>query len=189
MKKTVLPTREPLVGRFVRLSLLGEVDLKELYPLLAEREVYASGYVMHRRPVSLEDGRDLARERFLRQQGQADGNGAGRTAYAVRLAVCSELGEADTLVGTSALMEANLHHESIHLGSTLYGRRWWGTRVNPEVKLLLLKHCFEECVTRRDMRREDGTFRDSVVFSILKSEWPEVKTGLQARLDAPTPST
>jgi hypothetical protein len=34
---------------------------------------------------------------------------------------------------------------SIHLGSTLYGSRWWGTRVNPEAKLLLIAHCFEDC--------------------------------------------
>ena len=33
---------------------------------------------------------------------------------------------------------------------------------------------------RRDMKREDGTFRDSVVFSILSDEWPLVKQGLQA---------
>ena len=39
-----------------------------------------------------------------------------------------------------------------------------------------------EGVSRRDMKREDGTFRDSVVFSILRDEWPEVKAGLQARL-------
>jgi hypothetical protein len=32
------------------------------------------------------------------------------------------------------------------------------------------------------MKREDGTFRDSVVFSILRDEWSEVKAGLQARL-------
>jgi len=37
-------------------------------------------------------------------------------------------------------------------------------------------------VRPRDVRREDGTFRESVVFSVLKEEWPEVKTGLQARL-------
>ena len=36
---------------------------------------------------------------------------------------------------------------------------------------------------RRDMRREDGTFRDSVVFSVLVDEWPAVKAGLQARLE------
>jgi len=32
------------------------------------------------------------------------------------------------------------------------------------------------------VRREDGTFRDTVVFSVLKEEWPEVKSGLETRL-------
>jgi N-acetyltransferase len=32
------------------------------------------------------------------------------------------------------------------------------------------------------MRREDGTFRDTVVFSILSDEWSEVKAALRARL-------
>jgi hypothetical protein len=35
------------------------------------------------------------------------------------------------------------------------------------------------------MKREDGTFRDSVVFSVLKDEWPAVKAGLSRRLAAP----
>lgn len=208
---TRLPTGEPLVGRHVRLVLLTEADLPEMHRLLDDPRVYAHGYVMHRRPSSLQDAVELARERFLVRQGQADGSGGGRTAYAVRLVADSDLGAAGTLVGTSALAEANLQHESIHLGSTLYGSRWWGTWVNPEAKLLLLRHCFEECgygrvkiqtdllntrsqaailklgatregVIRRDMKREDGTFRDSVVFSILKQEWPQVKAGLIARL-------
>jgi RimJ/RimL family protein N-acetyltransferase len=84
--------------------------------------------------------------------------------------------------------------------------------VNPEAKLLLLSHCFEDCgygrvkiqtdllntrsqaaiaklgaqregVVRRDMKREDGTFRDTVVYSVLADEWPAVKAGLRARLD------
>jgi RimJ/RimL family protein N-acetyltransferase len=209
---TTLPTGRPLVGRWVRLDLLAESDLDELYPILADPEVYAHGYVMHRRPTSLEDGRELGRERFLLQQGQADGKGFGRTAYSVRLVADSELGPAGTLVGTSSLAEANLHNESIHLGSTLYGSRWWGTQVNPETKLLLMTHCFEDCgygrvkiqtdvlntrsaaaiaklgahregVTRRDMKREDGSFRDSVVFSVLRDEWPDVKQRLEHRRD------
>ncbi len=208
---TRLPTGEPLLGRFVRLDLLTETDLPELFAVLTDPEVYASGYVMHRRPTSLADAVDLARERFMAGQGQADGAGRGRTAYAIRLAGDGPLGAAGTLVGTSSLAEATLVHEHIHLGSTLYGRRWWGTQVNAEAKLLLLSHCFEECrygrvkiqtdalntrsqaaiarlgarregVLRRDMKREDGTFRDSVVFSILTGEWNEVKAGLQARL-------
>jgi RimJ/RimL family protein N-acetyltransferase len=204
----VLPTGAPLVGRTVRLDALTEADLPDLFPLLADPAVYASGYVMHRRPETLDDAVALARERFLPTQ-PPDGRGAGRTAYAIRLA---EGDEAGTLVGTSALLEAHLVNESIHLGSTLYGRRWWGSRVNPEAKLLLLTHCFEDCgygrvkiqtdllnarsqeaiarlgarregVLRREQRREDGTFRDTVVFSVLIEEWPEVKAGLRARLE------
>jgi N-acetyltransferase len=208
---TRLPTGEPLLGRVVRLDLLTETDLPELFPVLADSEIYANGYVMHRRPTSVADAVDLARERFMAGQGQADGAGRGRTAYAVRLVTDGTLGPAGTLVGTSSLAEATVVHEHIHLGSTLYGRRWWGTQVNAEAKLLLLTHCFEECgygrvkiqtdalntrsqaaiarlgarregVLRRDMKREDGTFRDTVVFSILGDEWAEVKAGLQARL-------
>jgi RimJ/RimL family protein N-acetyltransferase len=155
--------------------------------------------------VSVEDAVALARERFLPARGP-DGQGAGRTAYAVRLVADG------ALVGTSALLEAHLVNESIHLGSTVYGRRWWGSRVNPEAKLLLLGHCFDDCgygrvkiqtdalntrsqaaiarlgarregVLRRDQRREDGTFRDTVVFSVLAAEWPDVAAGLRRRLE------
>jgi RimJ/RimL family protein N-acetyltransferase len=37
-------------------------------------------------------------------------------------------------------------------------------------------------VLRRHLRREDGTFRDTVVYSILADEWPAVRDGLRARL-------
>jgi RimJ/RimL family protein N-acetyltransferase len=215
VETTRLPTGEPLTGTRIRLNLLGEADLDEMYPLLSDPKVYASGYVMHRRPVSGEDSRALARGRFLAGQGQADGRGGGgRSVYAIRLAASSDLGPAGTLVGTSSLLEADLANERIHLGNTLYGSRWWGTQVNPEAKLLLLAHCFEDCgygrvkiqtdvlntrsqaaiaklgaqregVLRRHIKREDGTFRDSVVFSVLIGEWPAVKAGLSRRLAAP----
>ena len=79
--------------------------------------------------------------------------------------------------------------------------RWWGTSVNPACKLALLTHAFDDCgfgrvklqtdlintrsqaamlklgatregVVRRDIRRADGSWRDSVLFSILVDEWP-----------------
>ncbi len=215
MQVTTLPSGEPQTGSWVRLALLGESDIDEMYPLLSDPAVYQQGYLMHRRPVSAEDSRALVRSRFLAGQGQADGRGGGgRFAYAIRLATDSGLGPAGTLVGTSSLLEADLANEGIHLGNTLYGSRWWGTQVNPEAKLLLLAHCFEDCgygrvkiqtdvlntrsqaaiaklgaqregVLRRHVKREDGTFRDSVVFSVLKDEWPAVKAGLATRLAAP----
>jgi RimJ/RimL family protein N-acetyltransferase len=190
-----MPDGRPLAGTGVRLELLGDDGVDELYPLLSDPQVYADGYVMHRRPVSVEDSRALVTSRFLV---------AGRVVYAIRLVD-------GTLVGTSSLLEIDLANESIHLGATLYGRRWWGTAVNPEAKLLLLAHCFDDCgfgrvkiqtdalnthsqaaiaklgarregVLRRHLRREDGTFRDTVVYSILADEWPDVRDGLRARL-------
>jgi len=190
-----MPDGRPLAGTGVRLELLGDDAVDELYPLLSDPQVYADGYVMHRRPVSVEDSRALATSRFLV---------AGRVVYAIRLVD-------GTLVGTSSLLEIDLANESVHLGATLYGRRWWGTAVNPEAKLLLLAHCFDDCgfgrvkiqtdalnthsqaaiaklgarregVLRRHLRREDGTFRDTVVYSILADEWPDVRDGLRARL-------
>jgi RimJ/RimL family protein N-acetyltransferase len=212
----IIPTGQPLIGRWVRLDLLSEADIDELYPILGDPVVYTQGYVMHRRPASQGDARDLARSVFLAAQGEADGRGGGRTTYAIRLVRDGELGPAGTLVGTSSLSEADVRNESIHLGSTLYGSRWWGTQVNPESKLLLLTHCFDDCgygrvkiqtdrlntrsqaaiaklgaqregVMRRHMKRGDGTFRDSVIYSVLKDEWPGVQAGLARRLGGGRP--
>ena len=101
--------------------------------------------------------------------------------------------------------------EHVHLGWTMYGSRWWGSAVNPESKFLLLAHAFETCgfgrvklqtdvinarsraairklgatfegITRRDIRRADGSWRDSAVYSILVDEWPSVRAALCARL-------
>jgi RimJ/RimL family protein N-acetyltransferase len=83
--------------------------------------------------------------------------------------------------------------------------------VNPEAKLLLLTHCFEnwgarrvqfktdhenlrsqaaiaklgavkEGVLRAHMIRPDGSRRDSVIYAITREEWPEVKAALEDRL-------
>lgn len=210
----VLPPPEPIIGDGVRLDLLTADDLAQIAPILLDPRVYADGYVMHRRPLTLEDGAAVAAERFLVAQGTADGRGGGRTAYAVRLVADSPLGRPGTLVGTTTLWEADLANESIHIGSTLYGPRWWGTRVNPECKYLLLHKAFDEWgygrvkiqtdllnthsvaaitklgarregVHRRHSRREDGTFRDTVVFAITIEDWPAVRDGLLARLGLP----
>ncbi len=211
MHGALLPTADPLVGRWIRLDPLGEADVDELARLLEDPEVYAHGFVMVRRPTSPGDARALARSVFLAEHGRADGRGRGCTAYAVRLVPGGGLGPAGALAGSSALWGADLEHETIHLGRTLYGPRWWGTQVNPEAKLLLLAHCFEDCgygrvtiqtdaanarsqaaitklgavregVLRRHRRREDGSFRDTVVYSVVREEWPAVKARLLARL-------
>ena len=207
-----LPDGRPLPGPLVRLDPVTDGDLPALAAILAEPAVYTSGYVMHHRPEPGPAALAKARLLYL-DLPVPDGVGHGRVVYAVRLAADSRLGTAGTVVGTSSLGEAVVAHERIHLGWTLYHPAVWGTAVNPAAKLLLLEHCFEdlgygrvklqtdalntrsqaaiarlgatrEGVLRRHTRREDGSFRDTVVFSITVDDWPRVRDGLRERLAA-----
>ncbi|MCA0293957.1 MAG: GNAT family N-acetyltransferase [Actinobacteria bacterium] len=205
-----LPDGRPLTGRVVRLTPVVADDLPALAQLLAEPAVYGSGFVMWRRPRDADAALALARTQYL-DLPPFDGNGRGRVAYAVRLVEDSALGAAGEVVGTTSLGEAFAAHERLHLGWTLYHPRVWGGPVNPGTKYLLLRHCFEdlglgrvkiqtdalntrstaaigrlgatrEGVLRRHTRREDGSFRDTVVFSVIAEDWPRVRDGLLARL-------
>lgn len=115
------------------------------------------------------------------------------------------------VAGMSRLFEIDTHHLRCEIGYTWYIPEEWGTRVNPEAKLLLLTHCFEtwgarrvqfktdnenlrsqaaiaklgavkEGVLRAHMIRPDGTQRHSVIYSITREEWPSVKAELEKRL-------
>lgn len=204
--RPVPPTGEPLVGRIIRLDVMRAEDAQGLFPVYADSRCYEHGYAMNRRHESLADTERVVRDHLAARE-------SGRTAYTVRLVEDSELGAAGTIVGTSSLGDVDLAREHIHLGWTMYGSRWWGTRVNPEAKLLLLTHAFDTCgfgrvkiqtdvinsrsraailklgavfegVTRRDVRRADGSWRDTAVHSILVDEWPVVRARLLDRLAA-----
>jgi RimJ/RimL family protein N-acetyltransferase len=102
--------------------------------------------------------------------------------------------------------------ERLEIGWTWYARAHWRSAVNTEAKLLLLTHAFEdlgmgrvqlktdhlntrsqqaiarlgatrEGVLRRHRRRADGSWRDSVYFSLLAEEWPAAKARLTERLE------
>jgi RimJ/RimL family protein N-acetyltransferase len=108
-------------------------------------------------------------------------------------------------------LEIRPAHRGLEIGRTWIGRAFQGTRVNPESKLLLLRHAFEdlgaarvqlktdvrnlqsqraieklgavkEGVLRRYQMRSNGFIRDTMVFSIIAEEWPAVKAGLERRL-------
>ncbi len=99
----------------------------------------------------------------------------------------------------------------VEIGYTWYAKRWQKSHVNTACKLLLLAHAFDalECkvvglrtdnfnftsqraiealgakkdgVLRHHAVRRDGTVRDSVMYSIVLSEWPDVKRHLELRL-------
>jgi RimJ/RimL family protein N-acetyltransferase len=181
-------------------------DAEGLHAVYTDPTVYTQGFIMRSPPT------DLAAT-LARTTADIAARESGRTAYTVRLTGAGGLGVAGTIVGTSSLGDLDLVNERIHLGWTMYGSRWWATQVNPECKLLLLGCAFDlgfgrvklqtdalnersqaaiarlgatrEGVLRRHTRRGDGTFRDSVVFSVLREEWPAVRAGLEARLGLP----
>ncbi len=118
---------------------------------------------------------------------------------------------AGDIVGTTSYLEVAPVDARGEIGSTTYATGVWGTRVNPECKLLLLAYAFEQAgfgrmqlktdvrnhrsqqaiarlgaryegVLRRYQRRADGSVRDTVIFSTTAEEWPAVQAALLARL-------
>ena len=114
-------------------------------------------------------------------------------------------------IGSTRYMDVQPAHRGVEIGWTWYAREHHGGVVNPEAKYLLLHHAFEDrgairvCLktdaknvrsqhaitklgaryegTLRNHRvRRDGTYRDTAMFSIVASEWPEVKRALERRI-------
>ena len=115
------------------------------------------------------------------------------------------------IVGTTRYMNMDLVNRKVEIGSTWIAPAWQRTSVNTEAKYLMLCHAFEnwkclrvelktdsmnqrsrqailrlgakeEGTLRKHMLCWDGRQRDSVYFSILDTEWPEVKARLQQKL-------
>ncbi|TFB77492.1 N-acetyltransferase [Cryobacterium flavum] len=197
----VRPHSLTLTGRFVQLQPLGSAVLPDLARAIAHPEVFAAGYgggpaTLHR---DVDGFIKWAHDYFQWES----------LPYVVRLLGGPNDGD---VVGTTTLADIDEVNESIHLGWTAYDPRVWGTAVNAETKLLVLGTAFEngfgrvkiqadainersraailsigatfEGILRRDRPRADGTWRDSAVYSILADEWPAVRAGLEARLDA-----
>jgi RimJ/RimL family protein N-acetyltransferase len=141
---------------------------------------------------------------------------AGTLPWVVRLRVPHAGLAAGTVVGTSSYLDVSVPDARLEIGSTAYAPAVWGTAVNPDTKLVLLAHAFDvlgagrvqlktdvrnvrsqraiarlgaryEGTLRRYQGRADGTVRDTVMFSILAEEWPQVRAGLERRLRTTEP--
>ncbi|PJJ65466.1 GNAT family N-acetyltransferase [Compostimonas suwonensis] len=195
------PIPVPVRGSFIRLEPLAAEHLPELFEAIGHPEVFASGYGGG--PSGYRDTLDGFTEFAKGYYAWEKGN-----SYAIRLVGGVHDG---ALVGTSTLSDFDLPREHAHLGWTAYDPRVWGTAVNAEAKLLLLGIAFDagfgrvkiqadsinersraaiagigatfEGIVRRDVRRADGSWRDTALFSVLVDEWPRVREGLERRLE------
>ena len=116
------------------------------------------------------------------------------------------------VVGTTSYLEVSPVDARLEIGFTLYAHSVWGTEVNPACKYVLLDWAFGhgfgrvqlktdirnersqraidrlgaqyEGVLRRYQRRQDGSVRDTVLFSITADDWPLVREALLVRMRA-----
>lgn len=117
-----------------------------------------------------------------------------------------ELGKGK-VVGSTRYLHIRLEHRSLEIGWTWLGQEWQRTGINTQVKLLLLSHAFErlgcvrvefktdernarsqralerigatrEGVLRNHMIVQGDYVRDSVYFSVIDQDWPQVKERL-----------
>jgi RimJ/RimL family protein N-acetyltransferase len=199
---SLAPDGRALVGRTVRLDPVSDHDAEELFRALDDDRVWEMG-------AGGSSGRPRSPGAWRQRMEDAARN--DRVMYAVRL-VEPDRPRDGRLVGTTSIGDIDVTNEKAHIGWTAYSPEVWGTTVNPECKLLLLWHCFEHCglgrvkiqtdlvnvrsqaaiaklgatregVARRHIKRPDGTWRDSVIFSVIVDDWPRVKAGLEARLE------
>ncbi|HTY36984.1 MAG TPA: GNAT family N-acetyltransferase [Bacteroidota bacterium] len=116
-----------------------------------------------------------------------------------------------TIVGSTRFANIETAHMSTEIGWTWLGRRWQRTAINTEAKYLMLRHAFEvwgcirvffktdslnersrtaimrlgaqqEGVFRNHMLTHTGRIRHTVYFSIVNSEWSQIRSELEAKL-------
>ena len=186
-----------LNGKYVRLEPMTEDHI----PGLAEIGVGQTfwDFMLYGRMDSVEDMRNWVRDILSRAQ-----NGTDLPFVAIHLA-------SGKVAGATRYLNIMPKDRGLEIGGTWYGTEYQRTPVNTECKYLLLTHAFErlgcirvqlktdlrnvrsqnaierigakrEGILRNHMILPSGQFRDSVFYSILDSEWPEVKKRLEAIL-------
>lgn len=115
------------------------------------------------------------------------------------------------LAGVTTYYEIDAARRTVAIGHTWIGSRFWRTGLNTESKLLLLRRAFDdlgcvrvvwhtdifnersqnaigrlgaqrEGVMRKHILRQDGSWRDTVTFSMIDDEWPAARADLEAKL-------
>ena len=184
-----------LAGKHVRLEPLSVEHAPGLRAALSDGELWRLWYTAVPSPDGLADYIDTA------LRGQQVGTD-------LPFVVRDGAGE---IVGCTRYCRIEQDNHRLEIGYTWYAQRVQRSALNTEAKRLLLAHAFESLkaiavefrtdwfnarsraaiarlgakqdgVLRNSFRRPDGSMRDTVVFSIIESEWPTVRTHLDFQL-------
>ena len=190
------PRPVTLEGHGVRLEPMAKEHRDALAKAAADGELWQLWFTSVPRPDET--------ERYIAQAL------AGRDAGNMLPWVVREVASGE-IAGSTRYHDIVKEAERVEIGYTWYAKRWQKTHVNSVCKLLLFGHAFDalgckvvglrtdnfnfasqraiealgakkDGVLRRHAVRRDGTVRDSVMYSVLASEWPDVKRHLALRL-------
>jgi RimJ/RimL family protein N-acetyltransferase len=193
-----MPWPEPvtLVGPHARLEPLSHAHLDGLTEAVKDGELWKLWY------TSIPKPEDMAKEIDRRLDLQKVGSMLPFTVFDAE----------GRIAGMSTYMNVDAANRRVEIGSTWYAKRVQRSALNTQCKLLLLTHAFEklDCIavefrthffnhqSRRGIERlgakqdgilrnhqiaANGTLRDTVVFSIIASEWPTAKAHLTFQLN------
>ena len=191
---------------------------------MSEHDVVLSGPIVRLEPVRVEDAAELwALTDDALWAGMTAPRPASVGAYAAHIAgqleapgvLAFTVRDAATgeVRGSTTFYDLTPAQKRVEIGSTWYGRAFWGGPTNPAAKLLLFTHAFDvlglnrvalrcdarntrsaaaiqrlgakpEGVLRAHRIAADGSVGDTAYFSVLREEWPAVRAGLEARLSA-----
>ncbi len=185
-----------LKGSYVALEPLKHAHIDALKDAVRDGEIWQLWYALVPSPDEMESYVDAA----------VHASAQGDIAFAVR-----DL-QTQKIVGTTRFYNVEPAHKRGLIGHTWYAKSAQGTAINTEAKYLLMRDWFEvqkanavefrthffNQASRRAIERlgakqdgilrshqilKDGSIRDTVVYSIIASEWPAVKNNLQAKLE------
>jgi RimJ/RimL family protein N-acetyltransferase/nitroimidazol reductase NimA-like FMN-containing flavoprotein (pyridoxamine 5'-phosphate oxidase superfamily) len=186
-----------LRGEHVVLEPLDLSHVDDLFAATGDDEVYR--WSLRPRPSTVEDMAGQVREAL-----QAHARGI-RVPFAQRSVATGRV------IGMTSYYTPDEVNRTVMIGYTMLGRAYWRSGINTEAKLLLMARAFDdlgavrvewhtdvcnlrsqaaierlgavrEGVLRRHKLRADGTWRDTVQYSMTDAEWPAARDRLRARL-------
>lgn len=194
---------EPLTGPRITLRPLLASDGPALVEAAADGELWNLPYTVVPSAETVDAYMRVALE------GRADGT---TIPFVIQIPDAKRL-----IIGSTRFLKIDWEHRHLEIGWTWLSKSWQRTFVNTEAKFLMLCFAFErlncirvqfttdeineascaailrlgakqEGIMRQDFITPDGRKRDSVQFSIIDEEWPEVRRKLEEKLKAPSES-
>jgi len=190
------PESVTLSGPHARLEPLSHDHIEGLTEAVRDGELWKLWYTLIPRPEDM--GKEIDRRLSLRAAGS--------------MLPFTVFDAAGKIAGMTTYMNVDAANRRVEIGSTWYAKRVQRTALNTQSKLLLLTHAFDKlgCIavefrthffnqqSRRGIERlgakldgilrnhqiaTNGTLRDTVVYSIIASEWPTVRAHLTYQLN------